>query len=140
MRRKKEDKKRSKAELDKLFDLTLKIAKFVDQSFISNSQLCEVLEMLCVKENRRLDILGEDRSVSIFAITQLMELIRCLPMKIFSEIDNRAHILEAMQAQLDELIIAEEKEENEEAANEVIDEEDVEEEEPCGVENVIKNA
>lgn len=99
---------------DEQFELTVKVAKLADQSFVSSSQLNEVLEALCKGTQGGLDILGKDRELAIFAITQLMELIRQLPMKFFTEIENREHVLEAMQAQLDELIVLEEQEENEE--------------------------
>ncbi|MDE6431799.1 MAG: hypothetical protein K2L13_00170 [Opitutales bacterium] len=99
---------------DEQFELTVKVAKLADQSFASSSQLNEILEALCKDIKDGLDILGEDRELAIFATTQLMELIRQLPMKFFTEIENREHVLEAMQAQLDELIVLEEQEENEE--------------------------
>jgi hypothetical protein len=49
-----------------------------------------------------------NREPAIFAITQLMELIRRLPMKFFETQENRVQILESMQSELDELIILEE--------------------------------
>ena len=42
-------------------------------------------------------------------------------MKFFDDIDNRAHILESMQSELDELIIIEEQSEEEIGANSVAD-------------------
>ncbi len=119
----------------KAFELTVQISKLADQAFISTSQLTEIITGLC-SGDANFDMRGDDRQVSIFAITQLMEFLRRLPIKFFREVDNRMHILEAMQAQLDELIIIEEQEENEDVSNEVVDEEDAQ----CSVENVIKNA
>ncbi len=122
----------------KSFEITTKIAKLADQAFMSSAQLQEIVSDLCLTGNDILDMAGKDRGPAIFTITQLMELIRQLPMKFFREIDNRAHILEAMQAQLNELIIIEEQEEKEEIGNDIIDDEY--EEEECSVENVVKNA
>lgn len=78
-----------------------------------------------------------NRESAIFTITQLMELIRRLPMKFFTDVENRAHILEAMQSELDELIILEEKEENEVGGNVVLEEND---DKVDGAERIVKNA
>lgn len=78
-----------------------------------------------------------NRESAIFTITQLMELIRRLPMKFFTDVENRAHILEAMQSELDELIILEEKEENEVVGNVVLEEND---DKVDGAERIVKNA
>lgn len=140
MRVNKKKREKSKAEIQKQFDLALQISKIADQSFMSGSQLSEILQLLCASSGKVLDFFNEDKKVAIFAITQLMEFIRRLPMKFFSAIENRTHALEAMQIQLDELIVAEEQEENEEAAN-MIDEDDEEEEDlSCTADNVVKNA
>jgi hypothetical protein len=80
----------------------------------------------------------EDRAPAIFAITQLMELIRRLPMKFFETEDNRVQILESMQSELDELIILEEQEEEEVSGNDVLDE--TQENENTDISDVLKNA
>jgi len=81
----------------------------------------------------------ENRESAIFAITQLMELIRRLPIKFFETQDNRVQVLESMQSELDELIILEDQEQEEVSSNEVLDEEE-EQEEKFNASNVTKNA
>jgi hypothetical protein len=83
---------------------------------------------------------GEDRAPAIFAITQLMELVRRLPMKFFDVEDNRVQILESMQSELDELIILEEEEEEEVLGNDVLDDEEDAEDDVVDSSNVLKNA
>jgi hypothetical protein len=55
----------------------------------------------------------ENMQMMIFAITQFMEMVRKLPMKFFSDPDNRFQTVETMQLELDELIILEEAQEEE---------------------------
>jgi hypothetical protein len=83
-------------------------------------------------------MIEKNREAAIFIITQLMELIRRLPIKFFSAQENRISILESMQSELDELIIIEEQEQAEVRGNDVLSEKQAEEE--IDASNVIKNA
>jgi hypothetical protein len=55
----------------------------------------------------------ENIQMMIFAITQFMEIVRKLPMKFFTDIDNRFQAITTMQHELDELIVLEEAQEEE---------------------------
>ncbi|MDR2435951.1 MAG: hypothetical protein LBD33_01390 [Puniceicoccales bacterium] len=80
----------------------------------------------------------KSKEAAIFAITQLMELIRRLPIKFFDTQENRVQILESMQSELDELIILEEQEQAEVTGNDILPETQAEEKTDSS--NVIKNA
>jgi hypothetical protein len=51
--------------------------------------------------------------MAIFSLTQFMEVVRRLPLKIFVDPDIRFQIISSMQRELDELIVLEEAQEQE---------------------------
>jgi hypothetical protein len=55
----------------------------------------------------------ENTQMAIFGITQFIEMIRRMPLKFFTDPDNRIQIISAMQHELDELILLEESEQTE---------------------------
>ncbi|MDR0679804.1 MAG: hypothetical protein LBF42_02095 [Puniceicoccales bacterium] len=120
---------------DEEFETTKDIAKFSRQTYVNSAQLYDILTRFGVEDDEN------DRSPAIFTITQLMELIRRLPIKFFEAQENRIQVLESMQSELDELIILEEQEQEEISGNKVLDDEDLEgESEEADASNVIKNA
>jgi hypothetical protein len=88
-------------------DLTKATAKLSLQPFTGRAQIHEFLKEFGVDM--------ENTKMAIFAITQFIEMVRRLPMKIFVDQDNRFQIISTMQCELDELIILEEMEERETA-------------------------
>jgi hypothetical protein len=90
-------------------------AKLSIQPFAGKAQICDFLKEFGVDTN--------DTEVAIFAITQFIEMVRRLPMKFFTDPDNRLRLITNMQSELDELIVEEEAEQQE-----VGDEDDEEDE------------
>ncbi|MDR1413854.1 MAG: hypothetical protein LBI56_02880 [Puniceicoccales bacterium] len=99
----------TKFDLTRHIDLTQMIAKMSSQPFASSSQVFEFLKNCGVDSG--------DVEMSIFGITQFIEMLRQFPLKFFVEQDYRLQIITAMQYELDKLIVKEELEETEVADN-----------------------
>jgi hypothetical protein len=80
--------------------LAQEAAKLSVQAFTGKMQIQEFL--------RGFGVDMENPQMAIFAITQFIEMVRQLPLKLFTDPDNRLQIITAMQRELDELIILEE--------------------------------
>lgn len=87
---------------DRHIQLALAISKLSIQAFAGKSQVFDILKEFGV------DIVNTQ--MAIFAITQFIEMIRKLPLKFFSDPDNRLQIISTMQHELDCLIVLEEQE------------------------------
>lgn len=86
-------------------ELAKAVAKISVQAFAGKSQVRDFF--------RKFGVDMENTQMAIFAVTQFIEMVRKMPLKFFTDSDNRIQIVNAMQHELDELILLEESEQAE---------------------------